>query len=136
FIYVDKTAPASIRQSGQGLFAALTYGLGMYLGSEASGWVNQWFTKEVLEPATQQKVRVTDWTKFWLVPCIGVVVSLAFFVLLFKEGEFAVRGDPGPPATPPAPWTVFSACARRKRPIIPSRHGFPPCAKTLISVTA
>jgi nucleoside transporter len=84
FIYVDKTAPASIRQSGQGLFAALTYGLGMYLGSEASGWVNQWFTKEVLDPATQQKVRVTDWTRFWLVPCVGVVVSLVFFVLLFR----------------------------------------------------
>jgi nucleoside transporter len=84
FIYVDQTAPEAIRQSGQALFGALTYGLGMYLGTEASGWVNQWCTKEVLDSSTQQKVMVTDWTKFWLVPCIGVVISLAFFVLLFR----------------------------------------------------
>jgi nucleoside transporter len=84
FIYVDQTAPEAIRQSGQALFGALTYGLGMYLGTEASGWVNQWFTTEVLDPATQQKVRVTDWSKFWLVPCVGVVVSLALFLLLFR----------------------------------------------------
>jgi nucleoside transporter len=84
FIYVAKTAPEEIRQSGQALFGALTYGLGMYLGTEASGWVNQWCTKEVLDPATQQKVKVTDWTRFWLVPCVGVVVSLLFFVVLFQ----------------------------------------------------
>jgi nucleoside transporter len=84
FIYVDNTAPKELRQSGQALFGTLTYGLGMYLGTEASGWVNHWFTKEVLDPATNQKVRVRDWTKFWLVPCIGVIVALIPFVLLFR----------------------------------------------------
>lgn len=83
FIHVEQTADPAIRNSGQALFGVLTYGLGMYLGNEASGWIHQWFTKEAIDPATQEKLRVTDWTKFWLVPCIGVVVSLVLFVLLF-----------------------------------------------------
>jgi nucleoside transporter len=83
FIYVDKTAPNDVRASGQALFATLTYGLGMYLGTEASGWVNQMFTKETFDPATGKTVKVTDWKRFWLVPCVGVLVSLVLFVLLF-----------------------------------------------------
>lgn len=82
-IHVEKSSPEGIRNSAQALFLTLTYGLGMYLGTEASGWVNQWCTTETLDPETQQKVRVTDWTKFWLVPCIGVIVSLVLFVVLF-----------------------------------------------------
>lgn len=83
FIHVEKTAPEAIRNSGQALFGTLTYGLGMYLGTEASGWVNQLFTKETTDPATGQIVRATDWQKFWLLPCLGVLISLGMFVLLF-----------------------------------------------------
>jgi nucleoside transporter len=83
FIYVDQTAPKDVRFSGQALFGTLTYGLGMYLGTEASGWVNHLFTKETFDPATGKTVKVTDWKTFWLVPCVGVLVSLALFVLLF-----------------------------------------------------
>ncbi len=83
FIYVEKTAPADIQASGQALFGVLTYGLGMWLGSEASGWLNQWFTTEMQDPKSGATVRVTDWTKFWLVPCIGVLIALAVFVTLF-----------------------------------------------------
>jgi MFS family permease len=83
FIYVEQTAAKEIRASAQALFGTLTYGLGMYLGTEASGWINQWFTKEVIDPATQQKTRVTDWTRFWQVPCVGVLISLVLFLALF-----------------------------------------------------
>jgi MFS family permease len=83
FIHVQKTAPAEIQASGQSLFAVLTYGLGMWLGTEASGWLNQYFTKETIDPVTGEKVKVTDWTKFWLVPAVGVLISLALFLLLF-----------------------------------------------------
>jgi MFS family permease len=51
FIHVQNTAPSDIQASGQSLFAVLTYGLGMWLGTEASGWLNQWLTKEIPEPA-------------------------------------------------------------------------------------
>ena len=39
FIHVEQTAPKAIQVSGQALFAVLTYGLGMWIGSEASGWL-------------------------------------------------------------------------------------------------
>jgi hypothetical protein len=83
FIHVDQTAPAEIRASGQALFAFLTYGVGMWLGTEASGFLNQWLTKEVpgTEPGTT--VRVTDWRTFWLIPCLAVVFCLVLFVLFF-----------------------------------------------------
>jgi nucleoside transporter len=83
FIHVDNTAPADVKNSAQSLFAVLTYGLGMWLGTEASGWLNQAFTTESIDPATGAKVRHTDWRKFWLVPCVGVLISLVAFVLLF-----------------------------------------------------
>ena len=84
FIHVEQTAPPAIRSSAQSLFAVLTYGLGMWLGTEASGWLNQTFTTETIDPATGLKTRVTDWTKFWLVPCIGVIIALVAFVALFQ----------------------------------------------------
>src|SRR5207244_2782981 len=70
FIYVDQTAPPAIRASGQALFAALTYGVGMFLGTEASGWINQACTKETVDPQTGQKVKVTNWSLFWFIPCV------------------------------------------------------------------
>ncbi len=83
FIHVDNTAPAGIKSSAQSLFAVLTYGLGMWLGTEASGWLNQWLTVEVPDPKTGTMVRVTDWRKFWAVPCVGVLIALVAFVTLF-----------------------------------------------------
>jgi nucleoside transporter len=84
FIHVENTAPAAIRNSAQSLFGVLTYGLGMYLGTELSGWLNQALTREVTDPQTGQTRKVTNWRLLWLVPCIGVLVSLALFLVLFQ----------------------------------------------------
>ncbi|MBI3410393.1 MAG: MFS transporter [Planctomycetes bacterium] len=84
FIHVDNTAPADIKVSGQSLFAVLTYGLGMWLGTEASGWLNQYFTREVTDTATGLTVKETDWTKFWLVPAVGVLICLVLFLAFFN----------------------------------------------------
>jgi nucleoside transporter len=75
FIYVDNTAPKDIRASGQALFAFLTYGVGMWLGSILSGALNRYFT-------SQGNV---DWPAFWTVPSVGVLVSVLLFVLLFRD---------------------------------------------------
>jgi hypothetical protein len=83
FIYVEQTAPIAIRNSGQALFATLTYGLGMYLGTEASGWINHLFTREVRDPVSGETVKVTNWHAFWLVPFLVGLISLLLFVLLF-----------------------------------------------------
>jgi nucleoside transporter len=83
-IHTDAIAPADIKASAQSLYGVLTYGLGMWLGTEASGWLNQYYTTETVDAATGEKVRVTDWGKFWLVPCAGVLVALVLFVVFFK----------------------------------------------------
>jgi nucleoside transporter len=85
FIHVDNKAPRDIRASGQALFGFLTYGLGMYIGSELSGHVNQYFTRD----------QVTDWMSFWMVPAIGVFISFAAFVLLFWERSPAAKPGEG-----------------------------------------
>ena len=81
-IHTENMAPPGVKASAQSLFAVLTYGLGMYLGTEASGWLNQRCTRQTIDPTTGQTVRVTDWTRFWLIPCVGVVLSLVLFLLL------------------------------------------------------
>jgi len=83
-IHTENIAPADIKASAQSLFGVLTYGLGMWLGTEASGWLNQAFTHETVDPTTGEKLRLTDWGKFWLIPCLGVIASLAIFVIFFN----------------------------------------------------
>lgn len=75
FIHVDNTAPKDIRASGQALFALLTYGVGMWLGSILSGVMNQHFTSAA----------GVDWQQFWLVPTAGVAVAVLLFATLFRR---------------------------------------------------
>jgi MFS family permease len=83
-MHTEKIAPPGITASAQALYGVLVYGLGMWLGTELAGWLNQRYTRETVDPATGQIVRVTDWQKFWIIPCIGVVASLAVFVAFFQ----------------------------------------------------
>jgi nucleoside transporter len=95
FIYVDNEAPRDIRASGQALFSFLAYGVGMWLGSllagklmavYAGGWSN-FAHYEVLGIDLTWELNgppMRDWYHFWLVPCIGVLISLAVFVLFFR----------------------------------------------------
>ncbi len=78
FIHVDNTAPRDIQASAQALFSFLTYGVGMYLGSELSGRVAQFYT---------DAAGVTNWSGFWVVPAVGVSISLAVFLLFFRSTD-------------------------------------------------
>ncbi len=80
FIHVDNTAPREIRASGQALFSFLTYGVGMYIGSEVSGRVAQAYT---------DAQGMTNWGSFWIVPAAGVIISLAAFLIFFREPKGA-----------------------------------------------
>ena len=74
-IYVDEKAPPDLRASAQGFLACVTLGLGMYLGNLLAGYTNDWATVE----------GVTNWATLWLVPFSGALVSLALFLLFFRE---------------------------------------------------
>jgi nucleoside transporter len=104
FIYVDTEAPREIRASAQALFTFLTYGLGMWLGNIVSGYVVDLCSYGVKNPTH-------DWYTIWLVPSVGVLFSLAVFILFFhmRPQAPAVKSAEIPPgprdaATPgPAP---------------------------------
>ncbi len=102
FMYIDSAAAADIRSSAQSLFSVVTYGLGMYLGTEGAGWLNQKLTREVTNPDTGEIERVTDWRTFWLVPAIGSAVAVLLFLLLFSNPQ------PEEPKGPAAPAAVES----------------------------
>jgi MFS family permease len=78
FIHVENQAPSAIRASAQALFTFLTYGLGMFLGNVLSGYVVKFYTQGSAEAPRR------DWGAIWMVPCLGVLVSLAVFVAYFR----------------------------------------------------
>jgi predicted MFS family arabinose efflux permease len=84
---IAKEISPNIKASAQSLYGVLVYGIGMWLGTEAAGWLNQYFTRESVDPATGQVARVTDWGKFWIIPCLGVVTALAVFVIFIWMGQ-------------------------------------------------
>jgi nucleoside transporter len=79
FINADMIAPESLTATAQTLYGFLVYGLGMYLGSIGSGWLNQYFSKpETAEDGTVEIV--TNWRAFWAVPCAIVFVGAVLFL--------------------------------------------------------
>jgi nucleoside transporter len=83
FIHVEQAAAREISNSAQSLFAVLTYGLGMFLGTEAAGRLNHALVARGTEPQPEGMPTESGWSAFWLFPCIGAAACLIAFVLLF-----------------------------------------------------
>jgi len=77
YIYVDMIAPKDIRASAQSLIAVVILGLGMFVGSIFSGWIQNLFTIE----------KVTAWRNVFLVPTGLTLLCALAFVFLFKAGK-------------------------------------------------
>jgi nucleoside transporter len=77
-IYVDTKAPGDLRAAAQGFIAFVTLGIGMFIGSWASGRVVDAF-----------RIGATghDWYRIWLVPAAGAAVVLVLFALFFRSTE-------------------------------------------------
>lgn len=80
FINANILAPESLTATAQALYGFLVYGLGMYLGSEGSGWLNQYFSKTETNEDGSSEI-VTNWRAFWGIPCAIVLVAAVLFVL-------------------------------------------------------
>ena len=78
-IYVDKKATADIRGQAQGLLVLITLGLGMLIGAQVSGWLNNWFKggADVMSAAA--------WQSFWWVPAAFAAAIMLFFMFSFKD---------------------------------------------------
>jgi nucleoside transporter len=76
-IYVDTKAPGDLRAAAQGFIAFVTLGVGMFIGSWASGRVVDAF-------------RVGsghDWNRIWLAPAAGAAIVLVLFALFFRAND-------------------------------------------------
>jgi len=79
-IYVDKAAGERIRASAQGFITLITYGVGMLIGTWASGPVVDRYARVAADGTTTH-----DWTSIWLWPAAMAAVVMVLFALFFRE---------------------------------------------------
>ena len=76
-IYVDQKSTDAIRGQAQGFLVLVTYGVGMLVGAQISGWV---FNRIV--PATST---LDAWQTFWLLPAAFAAGVMVYFALRFRD---------------------------------------------------
>ena len=83
FIYVDRVAPADIRNSAQSLIAWVVLGIGNSIGSLFAGWVQTYFTAET----------VTNWTGVFIVPSVLTTLCALAFIMFFKKESAVLKAE-------------------------------------------
>ena len=81
-IYIDRKASAALRAAAQGLITFITYGVGMFVGSWASGAVVEHYAMPAAFGAPGHA-----WTPIWLIAAGASLMALVFFALLFRDRE-------------------------------------------------
>jgi MFS family permease len=78
-IYVDKKATPSIRGQAQGFIVLATYGVGLGIGAQVIGALNNALrgTADVMSPEI--------WKEFWMYPAGFALAVLIFFALTFYD---------------------------------------------------
>ncbi|MEX0601387.1 MAG: MFS transporter [Rhodothermales bacterium] len=78
-IYVDKKATPGIRAQAQGFIVLVTYGVGLGIGAQIIGALNNALRAgaEVMSPEL--------WKTFWMYPAGFALAVLIFFVLMFDD---------------------------------------------------
>lgn len=80
-IYVDKKANPMIRGQAQGFLVLVTYGAGMLIGAQITGWL-----KNAIVPATGLDA-LAQWQMYWIIPAVFAAAVAVGFALLFNEGK-------------------------------------------------
>jgi nucleoside transporter len=76
YMYTEKKAGERIKNAAQQLFTFATYGLGMFIGTWFSGYIDDVY-------ATGSGTH--DWKHIWLVPAYIAAGVLIYFILFFRE---------------------------------------------------
>jgi nucleoside transporter len=87
-IYVDTKAPGDLRAAAQGFIAFVTLGVGMFIGSWASGRIVDAFTR----PGAGH-----EWNSIWMVPAAGAAAVLVLFALFFRSADSRAEAVAGVP---------------------------------------
>jgi len=78
-IYVDKISTREIRGQAQGFLVLMTYGIGMLIGAQISGWLHNGIVTAAGDAAFDQ------WQTFWSIPAILAAVIMMVFGIFFKN---------------------------------------------------
>jgi nucleoside transporter len=78
-LYTDQEAPPALRVTAQGMLTFVTYGLGMYIGSNLSGVAVDYFTTKSGDIVTR------NWSGFWLSSSVMSFVILALVAIFFQS---------------------------------------------------
>jgi nucleoside transporter len=89
-IYVDKVSTREIRGQAQGFLVLMTYGAGMFIGAQISGWLHNGIVTSTGPEAAAQ------WQTFWTLPAVLAAVIMVVFGILFRNGR---SGAGSPPQT-------------------------------------
>lgn len=77
-LYTDQEAPENLRNTAQGLYTFVTYGIGMFFGSLLSGIAVDFFT------ASTGGRLVRNWNGFWLSSSLGALTLFLVFAIFFR----------------------------------------------------
>lgn len=78
-IFVDQKSSDDIRGQAQGFLVLLTYGVGMLVGAQVSGWI---FNRIVPDPTV-----LASWQTFWILPAAFASAVMIYFTLNFKPSR-------------------------------------------------
>jgi MFS family permease len=74
-VYVNKIAPPQLRGSAQSLYTAVTMGLGLFVGTQMTGWVLDRLRSE----------QGHRWRVIFAIPCAVLILCVVAFLLCFKD---------------------------------------------------
>jgi nucleoside transporter len=83
-IYVDKISTREIRGQAQGFLVLMTYGVGMFIGAQASGWLFNGIVTSTGPDAASQ------WQTFWSIPAMLAAIIMIVFGLFFRNSPGSV----------------------------------------------
>jgi nucleoside transporter len=80
-LYADQEAPPHLRGTAQGFLTFVTYGIGMFIGSQLSGIALDFFT------TTNGTSVSRNWTGFWLTCSTGAFVIMLLVAVFFRSNS-------------------------------------------------
>ncbi|MDP1843404.1 MAG: nucleoside permease [Sediminibacterium sp.] len=85
YMYTEKKAGEKIKNAAQSLFTFATYGVGMFIGTNYSGFVSNKYATKTIDPITNTEVVGHIWETIWLYPAVIAGFVLLAFIIFFKE---------------------------------------------------
>jgi nucleoside transporter len=79
-IYVDKISTREIRGQAQGFLVLMTYGAGMFIGAQISGWLYNGIV------TSSGPAAAGEWQIFWTIPAVLAAAIMIVFALFFRDG--------------------------------------------------